>query len=201
MRAGHGTAKIRVEAGFGSGNAPEVQDAESGLKFRGRIDRLDLSGDGSSALVIDYKTGSAVSYGALDKDVIDRGRRLQLGIYSLAARRLFPEVTSVRAAYWFTRTGSRPQFAPSGFFDIGDNQVEERFRQGVETIVSGIGRGVFTANPGPYTSRPGRAGPENCLYCDFDSICPARRVDIWQRKKPDALLKDYLTLAGEGGEQ
>ena len=67
----------------------------------------------------------------------------------------------------------------------------ERFRQGVTTIVGGIRGGVFPANPGP----PGRQGPVNCSYCDFNSLCPARRVDMWERKKSDESLSGYLSLS------
>ena len=78
-----------MEADFGIGrDAVVVEDPETGVNFRGRIDRIDLSADGSSALVVDYKSGSASGYRALEKDIIDAGKRLQLGVYSLAARNL-----------------------------------------------------------------------------------------------------------------
>ena len=73
-----------------------------GLRFRGLIDRVDISVDGKSALVMDYKTGSPSPYTGLEKDPIDHGKRLQLGIYSLAAQRMAPEATEVKAAYWLT---------------------------------------------------------------------------------------------------
>ncbi len=201
LRALHGTARILVEADFGSGNeTPVVEDPESGLLFRGRIDRIDLTADGTSALVFDYKTGSAGPYEGLDKDVIDRGKRLQLGVYSMAARKFFSEAAEVRAAYWFTRTAARPRFAPSTFFNIDDTEASERFRQGVTSIIQGIGSGVFPANPGVWISHPERPGPENCRYCDFDSLCPARRGDLWERKKSDAALSSFLSLS-VGGEE
>ena len=195
LRAAHGTEPLRVEANFGVGNTPAAVHPESGLQFRGRIDRMDLTSDGKSALVMDYKTGSSAPYKSLDKDIIDRGKRLQLGVYSLAARRLFPEASSIRAAYWFTRTGSDLPFAPSEFFDIDDSEASERFSEGVKTIVEGISRGVFAANPGPNSYRGERTAPENCHYCDFDSLCPARRIDLWQRKKSDNLLSGYVALS------
>ena len=196
LRGAHGTARLLVEADFGTGsNAAAVEDPETGLRFRGRIDRIDLTSDGSSAMVIDYKTGSSASYEGLEQDVIDRGKRLQLGVYSLAARTMFPQSTEIRAGYWFTRTSSRSRFAPSTFFNIDDSDVRERFRQGVTAIVQGIGGGMFPANPGPWTSRQDKSGPQNCLYCDFDSLCPARRVDLWGRKKSDPAAAGYLALA------
>ena len=37
-------------------------------------------------------------------------------------------------------------------------------------------------------------------FCDFNSLCPARRSDHWQRKKFDPLISDYLSLSGEDEE-
>ena len=120
VRAGHGTAQTMPEASFGfGGTSPTVQDPETGMLFRGRIDRLDLSDDGTSALVIDYKTGSPRSYRRLAEDAIDQGKRLQLGIYSLAARSIFPGAEEIRAAYWFTTTGANPRFAPPELLQPG----------------------------------------------------------------------------------
>ena len=199
VRAGHGTVRTMAEAAFGfGGDSPTVQDPETGMQFRGRIDRLDLSEDGSSALVIDYKTGSASPYRKLADDAIDKGKRLQLGIYSLAARSFFPGAEEVQAAYWFTTTGAGQRFAPPEFFNLDDGEVGERFRKAVSTIQDGIRSGVFPANPGPPSSRTGRSGPENCFYCDYNSLCPSRRIDLWERKKSDPLVAGYLSLATEG---
>ncbi len=198
LRADGRTGRIVVESGFGfGGESLEVTDAETGLRFRGYIDRIDVSADGKSALVIDYKTGSARPYRALDKDPIDAGKRLQLGVYSLAARAMLPGA-SVGAAYWFTTNRGGFTRAPSEVFDLGDEKTVERFREGLETIVSGIGAGMFPANPGP----PGWGGPSNCAYCDFDSLCATRRVDLWERKKSDPGLAEYLRLSdGESENQ
>jgi RecB family exonuclease len=203
LRAIHGTTQIQVEAAFGFGaDTPVVEDPETQVSFRGRIDRVDLNSDGSSALVIDYKTGSSSPYQGLEKDPIDHGKRLQLGVYSLAAREFAPGATEVQAAYWFTRTGTRLRFAPPSRFDINDSEVRERFREGVSAIVAGIHDGLFPANPGPWVSfGQTNSGPKNCGFCDFDSLCPARRIDIWERKKSDDLLSDYAALADEGGEE
>ena len=198
LRAGAETREIVVEAGFGfGGDSLEVTDAETGLLFRGYIDRIDVSAGGRSALVVDYKTGSASPYRALDDDPIDAGKRLQLGVYSVAARALLPGA-DVRAAYWFTTNRGGFRRAPSSGFDLGDERTAERFREGIETIVSGIGAGMFPANPGP----PGRWGPSNCAYCDFDSLCATRRVELWERKKSDPGLAGYVRLSdGESENQ
>lgn len=200
LREASETADVRVETRFGfGGDSTEVIDPDSGIRFRGMIDRMDISSDGKAVLVIDYKTGSAEPYKGLDDDPIDQGRRLQLGVYSLAARALFPEADSVAAAYWFSTSRGRFQFVPAAHFNITDESVAKRFREGVASIVDGINAGLFPANPGP----PGRYGPSNCQYCDFDAVCPTRRADLWERKKSDAAVSGYLQLAepdGEGGD-
>ena len=85
----------------------------------------------------------------MEKDTIDRGKHLQLAIYSLAAREIFPKAEQVRAAYWFATTKGGFKRLPSQQFDLGDPQTLERFRQGVTTISDGIRGGAFPANPGP----------------------------------------------------
>ena len=205
LRTINGTKLVMPEARFGmGGETPEVADEATGLSFRGIIDRLDVNAAGDSALVIDYKTGGSYSYRDLEKDPIDRGKRLQLGVYSMAARHLVPGATQVRAAYWFTTNRGGFQFFPRTYFDIDHEETAERFRYGVSTIVEGIRAGVFPANPGISGDR---GQPENCRFCDFDSLCPSRRIEIWERKKEDPLLDSYLRLAsgepadaGNGGE-
>ena len=202
VRSEHGSIGIRVEAAFGFAGVPQAgMELTDGTRigFRGMADRLDISADGTSVLVIDYKTGSARSYRELEGDVIDRGKRLQLGIYSLAARNIEPAAGRVRAAYWFATARGGFQFAPRDFLDMGDERTDRRFREGISTIVGGIRRGLFPANPG----RQDRGRGSNCRFCDFDSLCPTRRNEIWEAKRADPILSGYVALAGgdEGGQQ
>ena len=155
-------------------------DPETGLRFRGSIDRLDVTRSPAGALVIDYKTGSLFPYRRLGDDPIDGGKHLQLGVYSLAARHLAPATSQVKAAYWFvTERGDFKQL-PENFFEIDAEATGKRFREGVSTIVRGIGEGVFPANPGPIE----RFGPANCTYCEFNSLCPARRDGVVENQEP-----------------
>ena len=193
LRARYGTGYILVEEGFGHGGAPEVKEPRTGVRFRGYIDRIDVNTSSRSVLVIDYKTGGARQYEGLKNDPIDGGRRLQLGVYSLAARRLVAGAGEIRAAYWFTTTRGRFAFHPPEDADVQDDAVRARFQAALSTIVSGIQGGVFPANPGP----DGFGGPENCRFCDFDSLCAARRTEIWERKKEDSLLSGYRLLAND----
>ena len=199
VRERFGVSPSSVEARFGMGGDswPEAvfeMDDGTAVKFRGMIDRVDVGEAGSSVLVLDYKTGSAWSYGNLVKDPIDRGQRLQLGVYSLAAEGALGADAEVSAAYWFVTSRGNFALAPAEPFSFQDQSVKERFAEGVSTIVSGIGSGVFPANPGKIDSR---GGFENCRYCDFDSLCPSRRSVLWSRKRSDPRLADYLRLSEE----
>ena len=49
LRQTLGSTSIEVELKFGSeGNTPTVTDVDSPLRFRGQIDRIDLTADGRS---------------------------------------------------------------------------------------------------------------------------------------------------------
>ena len=194
LRAENGTASIQVEAGFGFPNTPEVNiELEDGrrLSFRGKADRIDVSADGSRALVVDYKTGGSRMYRALDDDIIDGGKRLQLGIYSLAARTFTSAAARIRAAYWFPTTRGGFRLAPGSYFDLEDQPTNERFRHGLSTIADGIRSGLFPANPGPMSW----GGRTNCRFCEFDTLCPTGRGDAWDAASNDPKLVEYVRLA------
>ena len=193
LRQRFGTSSVLVETRFGAGNDwQEVVDEETQVRFRGAIDRVDLKADGSPSIIIDYKTGSPRSYKGLDIDPIDAGKHLQLGIYSLAAGHLAGS-EGVASAYWFVSARGEFQFAPKKPVDVADPAVIDRLRRGVSTIAKGIRGGIFPANPGDGFNRDGN--PVNCTYCDFNSLCPSRRLQIWERKKSDVVLSGYLSLS------
>jgi len=87
-----------VEMGFGlddANAAPVDLVLPSGreVSLRGSIDRVDVT-DSGVVVVVDYKTGKSEKYGefpeegaASGADLTDRGRRLQLPLYAIAARR------------------------------------------------------------------------------------------------------------------
>ena len=189
-----------VEAAFGfsrseRGSGPalgtvEWSSAKKGtIRFRGFIDRIDVSPDGNTALVLDYKTGSSRAYASLKKDPVQRGKRLQLPVYGLAARQLLGEGVDVQVAYWFVLSQGKLSTQPTTA-----GRLEEMlgpFEDAVGIISDGIGGGLFPANPG--------ANGGNCRYCDFKNLCPTRRERHWRQKRRDDRLSAYAALAeGEG---
>ena len=163
------------------------------IRFRGVIDRVDVSSDGRTALVIDYKTGSTWPYNGLENDPTDKGKKLQLGVYALAAQRGLANVENVSSAYWFVTTRGSFALAPKEPVDGSSDEVRDRLGEVVTSIVSGIRDGVFPANPGERT----RFGFNNCAFCDFDSLCPSRRDRLWESKRDHPLLSGYRDLVGE----
>lgn len=156
------------------------------VRFRGLIDRVDSNQAGTLVTVIDYKSGSSSSYRDMDRDPLAAGRRLQLPIYGLAIRALTSATARIEAQYWFmtSRGNFVRKVAPL-------HDVEEKFLEVIGTIVDGIQEGIFPAVPSP-AGRENR--PANCVFCDFDRVCPADRDVLWERKRQDPSLNRYLTL-------
>ena len=202
MRREYGVSPHATELAFGTARhasenaetAPHVEWSHPDvgtLRFRGVIDRIDASPGGEVALVIDYKTGGASVYRGMIKDPVDRGRRLQLPVYGLAARQHVGEDVEVLAAYWFIST-------KGGFVMLPDppvplNELVEAFNGAVRTITAGIAEGLFPAHPGD----PEKNSTDNCTYCDFDRLCPQKRsrTRYWGWKRNDPRLRPYVLMA------
>jgi len=195
LRAELGTGPVAVEHSFGfdrsGASPPVVLLTGSGQKvgFMGMIDRLDANSTGSKLLVIDYKTGGTYPFRDMKKDPLGAGRHLQLPVYSLAAREHFKSRGEVQAMYWFISAKGGFETMPVALAD-----VEDKLKEIVETIVTGIGAGSFPSNPGE-----GGEDHNNCRYCNYKRVCPADVELSWERKSAAPLLAGYLRMSG-GGE-
>ena len=201
LRSKHGVSPHSVESAFGISHHRDDEEppqepvewssAETGMiRFRGVIDRIDVSPLGDAALVLDYKTGGMTEYTNMDKDPVRRGTRLQLPVYGLAARQLLGDWVEVKVAYWFVSDKGNFKTRPQKPAPL--DEMLESFSKAVGTITDGIGKGLFPANPGK--------GNSNCTYCDFKNLCPTRRERYWERKRRDTRLSSYTAMAeGEAG--
>ncbi|MDE0140260.1 MAG: PD-(D/E)XK nuclease family protein [Caldilineaceae bacterium] len=196
LRKKHGVSPHAVESSFGFARnedetpPPSVEwsSARTGtLRFRGFIDRIDLSPSGDTALVLDYKTGGTSSYANMNKDPLQRGKLLQLPVYGLAAQQLLGDGVDVRVAYWFVTEKGKFATRPSNPKTL--EEMLDAFSDVVGAITDGIGARLFPANPG-------RDG-SNCRYCDFKNLCPTRREWHWRRKRNDPRLSAYVAMADE----
>jgi superfamily I DNA/RNA helicase len=157
----------------------------SALHFRGRLDRLDRSRDGTRARVIDYKTGRA--RGGTRADRLARGRALQLPIYRLAAEAYLAalgEVCEVVEAQYYhligADAGTRVRFTRRGW----DSRRED-FDRVLGLIAEGIGRGRFFARPDVCA----RNTP-----CEFDLACGAEGRRWMAAKAMDSAVLRHAEL-------
>lgn len=96
------------EVGFGaqSGGPPWEAPGPArlgGLTVTGRIDRLDLRGDGVAARVTDYKTGASPRN--INTVILSGGAELQRVTYAAAARQRLPDVRQVVSRLVYLRDG------------------------------------------------------------------------------------------------
>ena len=126
------------------------------IRFCGKIDRVDADDGRRLVQVIDYKTGRA---GHREHDSLEGGSALQLPVYLLAAKTLFPEFAPDEAAYFYAT--SRGEFKRTRFHWQAWPSLEKSFKTTVKTILHGIRSGWFYSPP---EDTP-------CRFCDFRPAC------------------------------
>jgi RecB family exonuclease len=115
----------------------------------GYIDRVDWVDD-ETVHVIDYKS----NYQLFTREELDSS--LQLSLYALAARRMWPWAKKVRLSMWMLRHGVRQE----------TTRTEEQLEAALAYIET-LGQQMETAE-----SFPARLNP-NCVHCDHRRNCPA----------------------------
>lgn len=199
QRAHYGSQPAAVELGFGmphSASGPVSVQIGNGrsVSVRGSIDRVDATPHGG-LLVVDYKTGSARSYQKLGpEDPTLGGYRLQLVLYDLAARSLLGIAGTAdgHGAYWFVST--KGQFSDVGY---ATNAARRQVLEAVNSIIDGIGDGLFPLHPDEPVWRPWVP----CGYCDPDGMGTRDQWRDFQRKRDDPALARYLDLVDPDRER
>jgi len=173
-----------------SWKAMQVETADGRrIGFRGRIDRIDRTEDGG-LIVYDYKSGRQDDFRDIARtDRLMGGRRLQLPIYGLAARRALGDTnTPVGAYYWFV--SERERFERIGYALTPDD--EERLVEVLGVLAATVEAGTFPQVPGP----PDWHSYKNCKYCPFDAICPGGdRAARWEEAQGAPALLSYVALS------
>ncbi len=185
--------------GSGVGPAVEVRTTTGDVvRFRGQVDRVDISSDGSRIIVYDYKSGGHTAYTKLDDDPVKKGTKLQLPLYSKAVGEKYPDA-EISASYWFVRESGSNELKPPPS-DYKKDKAETALTQAVETIVQGIDSGVFPARPGDLAAWGESSEQyENCKFCEYARVCPKSKARLWDTKKESGrVLESYVNLA-EGG--
>ena len=180
----------------GSGLPPlEIALADgTALRFSGVIDRVERRDDGSH-YVLDYKTGSPRSYSGIGDDPVDRGKHLQLALYSKAIEQFRPADARPIAGYWFV-LDSKQRFLPDAeTFD--PDTASEGLANVLEVLHASNSSGQFPPNPGDRAYAGGKSTFSNCTYCDFDRVCPASslRERMLNGHSKEPRLATYFDLA------
>ena len=197
-RADCGMRVARLEKTFGEFGPEEkfpafrLNAGRHGFDFRGRIDRVDLSGDGKRARVVDYKTG-ALPESMANKNtrtLLMSGERIQIVVYTGALSVLdeFKGVETIEGEYLHLQP--KNGLTVSCSFTHDELQSGARALTDVLKIVGdGIDNGIFFAR----TS--GKIRPQgHCEYCDFLPVCgkdESREKSASQRILP---YKNFLKL-------
>ena len=197
LRASRRARPVAVEDPFGRQNQAPLTlhlDRSGEVTLAGYIDRVDRTDDGV-LVVTDYKTGKGSGYDRIpqlggkvldDADLVDRGRKLQLVMYALAARQRHgtPD-TPVESYYWFVEQGGLHRGAAIG------TDAERRLLDVLDVTVDGIRSGVFPAHPGD----EGYFGWESCGFCPYHRVCPAARGEQWDQVRTAPAVQPYAALA------
>jgi ATP-dependent helicase/nuclease subunit B len=199
LRRERRSTPVAVEAAFGRNGVENLVvelPTQGAVSFAGYVDRIDLTETGG-LVVVDYKTGQGYGYDAIpkhtkpdpDADLVDRGRKLQLLLYGLAARQLqgLPDA-DVQAWFWFVELGALHRGGPV------TAAQEQRLEQVLDVVVGGIRDGVYPANPGNETWKRNSQTWENCSFCAFDLVCPTTRVEQWSLFRRDPQVQMYAEL-------
>ena len=202
-RAARGAVPRDVEHAFGRDDQPPfVLDLPGGqVRLGGSIDRVDETSDGE-LVVIDYKTGKSKKYetfprcddaaAAAGTDLTERGRKLQLPLYALAARQVYGgDATPVSAYYWFVDEGDARRGGPVGQLAVN------RFHEVLGVLAEGIRDGAFPARPGEFDAF--YRSFESCSWCPFDRVCSKARDDEWAQIRGDTRVSRYAGLAEPTG--
>lgn len=191
--------QIEAEYSFGNDNQPSVNiQTLSGqsIRFKGQVDRIDISKDGKKVIVYDYKSGSSFNYRKLTSDPVSRGKRLQLPIYARAIARKYIDA-NVTAAYWFIDPTDPSELKP-GPGNYLQDETDSSMQNAVEIIADGMDKGNYPARPGDSINHR-TPSFENCRLCEYRRICPESKARLWNLKKfSDDSLRRYVDLS-EGG--
>jgi RecB family exonuclease len=151
------------------------------VRVEGTIDRIDVSG--RRLRIVDYKSGKALRHANLPEK-IDRGVRLQLALYAMAAAEFFgAETSNVSGTIRPLVTGDgKPRFA----FEL--HEKKDGLLETLNLFLTSIVSGIFPAFPNDSDQ-----DFNSCKYCPVNHSCRTRhdqeeRYAVQQQRDPRTLL-------------
>lgn len=183
-------AHFEIRFGYQSSRSKAGRSAEaisldlegrSTVSFRGRIDRVDFSLDGSRLRVIDYKTGIVEG----KPDGCGGGTTLQLPLYLLASCRIWKQADIEKSLAEYDSVSRKGKFKRLLFLGANWAEKEKTLIKIIEIISQGILKGTFF---------PFREGERSCDYCDFRILCEQGTNALFQRKRNDPRAAAFLEM-------
>ena len=159
--------------------------------FRGRIDRVDISRDGTRARVTDYKTGSLPdSMAGKKRTPLMSGERIQLVVYrgALSVLDQFKGVETIEGEYLYLQPKDG-RIMPCKFTDAELQEAAKALPGILEILGDGIEGGAF------FIRTSGTVRPSgHCDFCDYLPICGKDRVQREERKADDPAVRRFLRI-------
>jgi ATP-dependent helicase/DNAse subunit B len=154
---------VAFELNFSRSNNLEIWDGDDRIILGGIIDRVDQDHQGRTR-IIDYKTAGPSNY---TKQTLENGDKIQIALYSLAARDALDQGEPVDGFYWHVRHATASDltlgsYGPSEAIDVA---IEHAWNS-----VRGARQGYFVAHP------PAGGCPS---YCPAAGFCWNYRPGLW----------------------
>jgi ATP-dependent helicase/DNAse subunit B len=156
-------------------------EEQSTGSFRGRIDRVDFSPDGSRLRVIDYKTGIVEG----QPDGFGGGTTLQLPLYLLASCRIWKQADIEKSWAEYDSVSRKGKFKRLLFHGENWEEKEKTLKKIIQIISQGILEGTFF---------PWREEDRSCDYCDFQTLCEQGTSALFRRKRNDHRAAAFLEM-------
>jgi hypothetical protein len=177
---------LELDAAAGSALVPAELEVDlplggvdlDGIRVRGRIDRVDSGPGGEPLLVIDYKSG-----GDARTTRFGEPGALQVPLYLLALRRLYPERAIAGGTYAFLGRPSTRGVVLADLADLVGGWVSSRSALSgadMEAVLEGSRLAAVEAVQGIRAGLIPGTAPTDCpTYCDLQPLC--RRTDRRKR--------------------
>jgi ATP-dependent helicase/nuclease subunit B len=153
---------------------------ESGVEvpIRGRWDRVDRIGQGTTLRVVDYKYRPGSEVKPEDRNLLQagvRGKRLQAAFYSLMSPSALPDgiasVAPEEVVFMYLLPGGEPAVERAVFPRTAWSSPQgDQLRKNIEMLIDGVRTEQFFILPDGY-----------CAYCDYAAACRRAHQPTWWR--------------------
>jgi RecB family exonuclease len=196
-RAGPDILISQLERGFGEMDPGErlpafrLQAGRHAFEFRGRIDRVDVSRDGRTARVIDYKCGTLpYTMTSRGRAPLMSGERIQIAVYkgALSTMDELRNVEAVEGEYLYLQPRDA-QTAPCSYAHEELLKASAALPRVLEIMGDCLESGVFFARTSG-TVRP----YGHCDFCDYLPVCGKDRVQREERKAGAPAVQRFMQI-------